>query len=296
MKRAVAILLLVVVLGVCTAASAYTNSDNIYNVKDFKFHQYKNGIGCGPCPVYTAPSTSAYRVGKATVDTNAEVYIAGADSGWLLVRYETNNGGVRVGYIPPSYTSRFKFNNYNYMENINYSYIPCIAQDSIPISDNPKSNFSSFATIWQGQQYYIMATYTYYGNWWYVETFIDGQPTRGFISRDATRVVTGYADGNSSYSSNTSTNGRQNSSYDPKRPERSPLGTPCLGELTITMDPTIVRKNANPNTDMVGRVHNYETYPYYEYKTGSTGSIWYYIYVYDQNVWGWVSGARCRVK
>ena len=290
MKTRALILLLALALCVCSVASAAVNTTDIYAVKDFKFHHYKNGIGLGACPVYTAPSTGAYRVGNATAGTNSDIYVAGVDNGWVLVRYETNNGGVRVGYIPPSYTHGFRFNNLNYMEYINYNCIPCVAQEDIALSDNPKSNYSSFATIRTGGQYYILATYTYYGNWWYVETFINGQPARGFISRDRTRVVTGY----SQQAGGEPVQG--GSSYDPRRPERSPLGTPYLGELTITADPTMVRQNADPNTQSVGRVHSYETYPYYEYKTGTTGSIWYYIFVYDQNCWGWVAGPRVRLN
>ena len=287
MKRWTLVFLVLALLGVCAAALAYTNTTDLYGVKDFKFHHYKNGIGCGACPVYTAPSKNAYRVGKATCGTDDDMYVAGKDAGgWLLVRYGTNNGGVRVGYIPPEYVRGFKFTHTNYVQYINESRVPCVADQNIPISDNPMSSYASFGTIYQGEVYYVMATYTYHGNWWYVETTINGQPARGFIDRDRTNVIPNpdpYPQpGSSAYS-------------DPRVPAVSPLNTPHLGFVTITADPTIVRRDANPSTDMMGRVHGYETYPYYEYKKGSTGSLWYYIYVYEQNCWGWVSGARCRV-
>ena len=281
MKRWTLVFLVLALMGICAAALAYTNTTDLYNVKDFKFHHYKYGIGCGACPVYTAPSKDAYRVGRATCGTDDDMYVAGKDAaGWLLVRYETGNGGVRVGYIPPEYVRGFKFTHTNYVQYINESRIPCVADDDIPISDNPMSTHSSFGTIYRGETYYIMATYTYHGNWWYVETYINGQPARGFIDRNRVNP--------NPYSASQPVE-------QPQVPEVSPLNTRLLGFLTITADPTIVRRNADPGTDMVGRVHGYETYPYYEYKKGSTGSLWYYIYVFDQNCWGWVSGARCRV-
>ena len=71
----------------------------------FKFEKHAYGIGYGTCPVYSAPSESAYRCanGRASCDTNSKMDDAGFVSGWLMVRYETNNGGVRVGFIPPKY-------------------------------------------------------------------------------------------------------------------------------------------------------------------------------------------------
>ena len=297
-KRMTALLMTAALLLASTAALA-VNTTDIYGVKDFKFHHYSYGIGYGGCPVYTAPSKNAYRVGNATCSTNSDMYIAGVGyGGWLLVRYETNNGGVRVGYIPPEYIQGFRFDKLNYVEEINRSRVPCVAQANIPITDNPLSSYSSFGTIYAGQTYYILATYTYYGNWWYVECTVNGQPARGFIDRNWTVISQGNGGGsqgnaNPYYPSNPSGG---SASADPRYPAVSPLGTPQLGTVTIMADGTMVRQNADPNTQMVGRVNNYEVYPYYECKTGTTGNPWYYIYIYSQNAWGWVAGGRLRVN
>ena len=82
-RKIVCILLAVMLAAAALPALAATptngSSSYNYNVIDFKFHHYPNGIGYGNCPVYTAPSTSAYRTanGKASIDTNHDMWIGG---------------------------------------------------------------------------------------------------------------------------------------------------------------------------------------------------------------------------
>ena len=250
------------------------NSD-LYNVIDFKFHHYEYGIGYGSCPVYTAPSKNAFRCanGKASCDTNADMYIGGFDvTGWLMVRYETNGGGVRVGYIPPEYVRGFTTS----IDRLKFSYIEQTAVNTITVTDNPLMPNSSFATLSRGETYHILGKYTYYGNWWYIECEVDGQVARGFINRDTTAVNTG----NGNYST------------DLGNPSYSPLGTKQIGTVTVQGDGRIVRQNAGSEYEMVARVGNYEKYPAYASKTGTNGSTWYYIYV--DGVWGWISSKMVR--
>ena len=274
MKKRMTALLTILMLLVASTGYAYTNRNDIYSVVDFKFFQAPGGIGCGLCPVYTAPSKSAYRVGNAQCNTNYELYLVGYENGWLLVRYETNNGGVRVGYIPLEYVSGVKSKVNSINRGVDYigqfSYIERTATEDMYITDNPKTSnlaFSSFGTIRRGSTYWILGKYTYYGNWWYVEAKVNGQYARGFISRD--------------YSPNPG-------------PNPGPYPSNSLGKITVTADASIVRQNADTNSVMVARVNAYEEYPYYEVKYGNTAKPWYYIYV--DGVWGWISGGRCRVK
>ena len=153
----------------------------------FKFEKHKDGIGYGPCPVYTAPSVDAYRCanGKATCDTNSKMDDAGFVSGWLLVRYETNNGGVRVGYIPPKYVKDFKSHMYPH-----FGYVPACADDTIYVTDNPMMHGTSFAVLNPGEDFHILSKYDYYKKtkgleWWYIECTVDGQLAYGFIEMDS---------------------------------------------------------------------------------------------------------------
>lgn len=188
MKKTMSALLSVLLLvGLVFNASAGTSisssgsSSSNAGIKDFLFSEMKDGIGCGVCPVYTAPSLNAFRAndGKATCATDYPLFIAGFNpEGWLLVRYSTNNGSTRVGYIPPSYVKGFSSS-----KRISFSYVQATAASSLYVTDNPMNNYSAFAVLDPGEAYYILGSYTYYGNWWYIECTVDGLVARGFIEK-----------------------------------------------------------------------------------------------------------------
>ena len=292
LKHTMTLVLALALLLSMTNALAVTNTTDLYSVVDFKFHHEAYGIGCGPCPVYTAPSLDAYRVGNATCATNSEMYQGGFDeSGWLLVRYETNNGGVRVGYIPPSYVR-----SYTTWVRTDFSYIPCTAMADLAITDNPMSRYASFGTIQAGDPYWILGKYTYYGNWWYVECVIDGQYARGFINRDTTTVqlTNGTTYGSTEDRDNLSEAFGPTSRNTNGYPDVSPYGSACRGTITVTHDASMVRQDADPNSAMVARAAFNEVFPYYEVRTGTTAKPWYLIYV--DGVWGWISSGLCRAN
>ena len=159
----------------------------------FKFENHKNGIGYGNCPVYSAPSEDAYRAanGKASCSTNTKMADAGFVSGWLLVRYETNNGNYRVGYIPPKYVRGFKSSMYPHFDQI-----PAVADDDIYVTDNPMSHIGSFAKLDYGESFYIISKYDYYKKdgyeWWYIQCTVDGKPACGFIECSEAQFHLGY--------------------------------------------------------------------------------------------------------
>ena len=148
----------------------------------FKFAKHKYGIGYGNCPVYTAPTEEAYRAanGKAVCSTNSAMDEAGYVSGWLLVRYETNKGNYRVGYIPPKYVRGFKSDMAPH-----FGYVPATADDVILVTDNPMVHGTSFAQLEKGEPFHILSRYNYYAknglDWWYIECEVDGQIAYGFI-------------------------------------------------------------------------------------------------------------------
>ena len=244
-------------------------------VPEFLFRNYKDGIGLGPCPIYTAPNTElGYRVGRATCDTDSRVYVAGRDaSGWLLVRYATNDKGARVGYIPHNNLKGFKADN-----NLSFSYITCEAPFDIAITDNPLDAASSFAVIPQGGVYAILAKYTYYGDWWYVETKIDGLYARGFIPRTTQLLPT----------ERTVVEIPDMSAF----PEASPEGEPLQGTVTVIGDACLVRKDAGTDFEWVARAKSYDIFPYYGTKTGTNNHPWYHVCV--DGVWGWIAGPLVR--
>ena len=291
----VSLLILIIAIAALSTASAGTSTtqeeqtiitddggdlaERLKSAPTFKFWNHENGIGYGNCPVYTAPSENAYRCanGKASCSTNSYVSEAGFFSGWLLVRYETNNGGVRVGYIPPRYVSGFQ----SKMRTPQFDYIPVTAAQEILVTDNPMQPGTSFARLDPGEAFVILAKYTYFGDWWYIECTVDNQTARGFINRSSSPIYIG--------------------SFGPVtpaslgNPKVSPLGTTQCGEVSIEYgtngERKNVRKNADPNSDNVTVVYPGRTYACYGSKKGTTGKEWFYIWVEEDSAWGWVSSS-----
>ncbi len=257
--------------------STATNSgsnwvERLKSVPEFKFENHEYGIGYGNCPVYTAPDLNSFRGanGKASCDTNAYMSEAGFVSGWLLVRYETNNGGYRVGYIPPSNVRGFK----SQMPAINFDYIPATAESTIYVSDNPKLTGSYYATLAPDETFHVLGKYTYYGDWWYIECDVDGKTARGFIDRGTSLF---NVDG-------------QEIGLGDLNPVISPLGTTQIGWVRVTdTERKGVRKNADPNSDRVASADPGVPYACYAVKSGTTGRDWYYIWVEADSEWGWIS-------
>ena len=249
--------------------------ERISAAPEFKFWNNDYGIGYGKCPVYTAPSTDAYRCadGKASCDTNAKMSDGGFDvTGWLLVRYDTNNGGCRVGYIPPQYVKGFR----TQMPTPEFDYIPVTAVGTVYVTDNPLLSGSYFAILDDAETFYVLGKYTYYGDWWYIECTVDGQIARGFVDRGTT---TFNVDG---------------SPYVAVNPGTSPIGTTQNGEVLIQSDTNTkvnARKQADPDSELIGAVYVGRRYPCYGEKMGTTGKIWYYIWIEELSSWGWVSSS-----
>ena len=154
----------------------------LYELPPFKFENHKHGIGYGTCPVYSAPSSDAYRCanGKASCSTDAPMADGGFVNGWLLVRYETNRGNYRVGYIPPKYVRNYKSHMAPH-----FGYIPAVADDTIPVTDNPMAHGTSFAELAPGEAFHVISRYNYHQkkglDWWYIEFEVGGQVAYGFI-------------------------------------------------------------------------------------------------------------------
>ena len=193
MKKLISLLLALAIVMGCTAAFAAdaaktkvydeSFSDERATVTPFKFEHMKHGIGKGVCPVYTAPYEGAYRAanGKASVDTNSNLDVGGYSAqGWLLVRYSTNNGGTRVGWIPPKYIKGVVTAMAPH-----FFHIEQTAEEDLQVSDNNLSPYdpsSIIGTIAAGETYYIVGRYNYYNyDLWYVEFYIDEEIAWGFI-------------------------------------------------------------------------------------------------------------------
>lgn len=135
--------------------------------------------------VYTAPSLNAIRGanGKASVHTSEGVKVCGWDGAWLLVRYQKNNGGFRVGWVPSTtigtrlktrVTMKFAYWNVE------------LAEDCV-LTDDPLLESEALAYASAGETLTYLARYQYNGGreYAYVKGFMNGQPVCGFIPFDA---------------------------------------------------------------------------------------------------------------
>lgn len=192
MKKIIALLMVLVLsllsiqaLADTAANGSYYDTETLAGLPPFKFEHMKYGIGRGVCPVYSAPYMDAYRAnnGKAAVDTNSYIDLGGFNSdGWLLVRYETNKGSWRVGWIPPKYVK-----GVHTSMNFHFGRIMQIANEAMDVSDNnknPSNPNSIIGEIEAGETYFVLGYYNYTGyDLWYVEFDNDGETAWGFIYR-----------------------------------------------------------------------------------------------------------------
>ena len=248
----------------------------LLQVPDFKFFEREEGVGSGTCPVYTAPDKDSVRLadGKASCNMGSDLAVAGYVDGWLMVRYEIKDKKARVGYIPAAQSKGMKAN----IGILKLDAIPVRVTEEIEITDNPRSNSTPFGTLPADTEVTILGKYTYTGNWWYVETKLDGKLTRGFIDRGKAAIL---ADG-AVYHGNEELG----------RPVASPDGTRKIGTVTVTgteEDARLIRKNANPAAGMAARVYGGDAFPCYGVKEGTNRRDWYCIWV--DGVWGWISSA-----
>lgn len=157
----------------------YISFDNFDVLTGFVYTAMKTGQ---KLKVYSAPSSSSYRGadGKALVSTNGSVYVAGWESGWLLLMYETNNGAVRVGYVSGS-SLKGKVNARNLQ--FEYQTMTCIS--NAKLTDDPATTFTTIRTICKGEEVTYLTSFQNRHSWAYIETTVDGKTVRGFIPSDA---------------------------------------------------------------------------------------------------------------
>lgn len=248
----------------------------LLEVPDFKFHVRTEGIGEGVFPVYTAPSEDSLRLadGRANCTADVEISVAGYVDGCLMVRYEIRDGKARVGYIMKNYSRGLKAD----VGNLQFASIPVKLAEAADITDNPRSNHTPFGTLPADTEITVLGKYTYTGNWWYIETKLDGKLTRGFIDRSTAAIE---ADG-TVYRGNEALG----------HPVASPDGNRRTGTVTVAgseEDARLVRKEATADSHMVARVYGEETYPCFGAAEGANQKEWYCIWV--DGVWGWISSA-----
>ena len=147
---------------------------------NFSYCQLKSGQ---KLPVYSAPSSSSWRGanGKATMSTNGAVYAAGMEDGWLLVMYETNNGGVRVGYVD----SRKIKGSVPASEFLNFDYSEAEILEGCSMTDDPAARGTTMRYLSAGERVTFLTNMFNNSSWAYIETTVDGKRARGFVPAES---------------------------------------------------------------------------------------------------------------
>jgi len=129
--------------------------------------------------VYDGPGTEYRRGanGKAVASTNGRVYVAGWESGWLMVMYGVNNGGVRTGFVSPK-----DFKDRLDVPQLMFERIPALTLAAAQLTEDPVMSLTPIAYLPQGTNVtWLSSYYAQRGSWDYVEVLVNGQPARGFL-------------------------------------------------------------------------------------------------------------------
>ncbi len=144
--------------------------------------------------VYSAPGTNSWRGanGKAMINTDGAVWAAGWDNGWLLLFYQLNKGGLRVGYVDGS---KIK-GNVSIQNVLNFDYSQVQVQSACQLTDDPIQTSTVITTLKKGQSVtYLTTVINQFGRAWdYVETTFNGQRVRAFIPSGSLNLVNSAED------------------------------------------------------------------------------------------------------
>ncbi|MDD4080962.1 MAG: YARHG domain-containing protein [Eubacteriales bacterium] len=129
--------------------------------------------------VYDGPGTQYRRGadGKAVASTNGRVYAAGWESGWLMLMYEVNTGGVRVGFASAQdFTDKVDLPALSFSRVI----VPLLA--ATQVTEDPVRALSPVASLAAGTPVTWLNRYYHRDmNWDYIEFTHNGTLMRGFV-------------------------------------------------------------------------------------------------------------------
>lgn len=137
-------------------------------------------------PVYSAPDLNAVRGanGKAMLATSGGADSAGWEGAWLLMRYEKNSGGYRVGWVPKN---KLNMVTIEATRSVNFAYWTVTLAEDCALTDDPLMESEILAYADRGEQLIYLAYYRYKQGkeYAYVRGELNGQPVCGFIPFNA---------------------------------------------------------------------------------------------------------------
>ena len=146
-------------------------------------------------PVYYGPAKAYGRgaKGKASVSTNDVLTVYGRYKGCLLVSYEVSKNKIRFGWILPADLSSKTIDKYGELEfskdGDNIDYFCGVLRQAADLTDDPVRSRDAITHMPAGNSVHVLAGY---GDWYYVEGFVDGKLAMGFVPKAAVDREHGY--------------------------------------------------------------------------------------------------------
>lgn len=138
--------------------------------------------------IFDGPGTHYRRGanGKAVASTNGRIYAAGWERGWLMVMYQVNLGGVRVGFASPQ-----DFRDKPNLPQLSFDAAPAYVLIAAQLTEDPVMALTPVIQLAQGTPVtWLSRFYTAQRAWDYIEASVDGQLMRGFLPQGT--VDTGF--------------------------------------------------------------------------------------------------------
>lgn len=186
MRKLAAACAILMLLTACLSCAALAQVGNVPSLSTLS-KQQSSGVlqfkdkffyGGQKLDVYSGPGYEYYRGanGRARASTDEEIQIAGMENGWILVKYPTSDGSVRVGYVNRD-DLKYDFK----ADDVSLLYQSAKISQSCYLCDDPVLGRQQFAFLPSGTIVTYLASYTLHQSWAYVELFVDDKPARGFV-------------------------------------------------------------------------------------------------------------------
>ena len=135
--------------------------------------------------VYTGPSDTYFRAGRAQYGSPGQARVYGEENGWLLIGYQTSSGRYRLGYIDASAAldKMVDAPADAVLRSLSFDYTPVWLTRDCGLTDDPVISRAPIDSLEAGQDCVFLASLD--RAWAYVELRTGQEWKRGFLPLDA---------------------------------------------------------------------------------------------------------------
>ncbi len=135
--------------------------------------------------VYTGPSDTYFRAGKAQYGSPGQARVYGEENGWLLIGYQTSSGRYRLGYIDASSALDKMYDEPAdaVLRSLSFDYVPVLLTRDCELTDDPVISRTPIDSLKAGQECVFLAVLD--RAWAYIELRTGREWKRGFLPLNA---------------------------------------------------------------------------------------------------------------